>query len=164
MATFSQGIISDDRIEVDQQRIHRILTDPTRLAQLTPLVKSIQDDGNRWTWQLVGINALGIQAAPSFTTLMDIGPEKIAFRPAPDVDERATATGHLTVTRDGDTHTTVAIELVATVELPVPKMAARGVQSVMFQTMKAGGARFADNLLTHLGSPPHRGLNVRPVD
>ncbi len=161
MRTFAQRITSNDRIRIERDPLHAILVDPDMLAQLTPLVQSIEVRGDRWEWQLIGINALGIKAAPRFTTVMDIAETRIAFEPADDTDELAAATGAITVEPDGDAHTVVAIDLTATVELPLPRLATRAVQSVMFSTMKAGGARFAENLLRHLGDPPHRGLDVR---
>ncbi|MEE8601185.1 hypothetical protein [Euzebya tangerina] len=167
MGSFAQRIISDDRIAVAPARVHEVLSTPEMLAELTPLVASIDvhlagPDGDRWTWQLSGVNALGIRAAPSFTTLMDIGEQAIIFAPEPGTDERAMASGRIDVTA-GSTmeETVVAIDLIATVELPLPQLARRAVKSVMFQTMKVGGTRFAENLLRHLGDPWHRGLNVR---
>ncbi len=164
MSTFAQRITSNDRIQVDPVALHEVLVTSKMLARLTPLVASIDVDGERWTWQLVGVNALGINAAPAFTTLMNIDDRRIAFEPDPTTDERATATGVITVEPDGPAHTVVAIDLTATVDLPLPRMTTRAVQSVMFSTMKAGGARFAENLLRHLGNPPHRGLDVRNPD
>jgi uncharacterized protein YndB with AHSA1/START domain len=161
MTTFAQRITSNDRIEVQPERLYEYFVTPHLLAKLTPLVKSIDVDDDHWTWQLVGVNALGINAAPCFTTIMDVDTDRIGFRPDPHADDRASATGTITVEADGPEHTVVAIDLTATVALPLPRMAAKGVQSVMFSTMKAGGSRFADNLLRELGNPYHRGLDVR---
>ena len=162
MAQFAQRITSSDRIAVAPARVHEVLTDPDLLARLTPLVAGITVEGDRWTWRLTGVQAMGVKVAPEFTTMMEIGPNSIAFEPAPDADERASADGQIDVTpgRTED-ETVVAIDLIAVVELPLPKMASRGVKTVMFQTMKVGGSRFADNLLKHLGNPWHRGLDVR---
>ena len=172
MTTFAQRIVSDDLIAVPPSVIHTILSTPDDLAELTPLIDTVtpQEDGDRWVWQLNGINALGISAAPKFTTDMAISDERIAFQPVEGTGERATATGHLEVReprgtdregRSWEGGTFVLIDLVATVELPLPKAMSRPVQRVMFRTMKAGGARFAENLLAHLDGAAHRGLDVR---
>jgi carbon monoxide dehydrogenase subunit G len=160
--TFAQRILSSDRIEAAPEPLRDVLGSPALLAELTPLVQGIEVAGDRWRWQLVGITALGISAAPAFTTVMAVEPTRIAFRPDPSRPERASATGHISVEPDGPDHTVVAIDLTATVDLRLPSVAARAVRSVMYSTMRAGGARFADNLLAHLGDPPHRGLDVRP--
>lgn len=164
MNRFAQGIVSTDRINVQPERVHEIMADPDLLAKLTPLVQKITTDGDRWRWQLVGINALGLSIAPAFLSVMDIGEECITFRPDPHASEMATASGELSVTADGPAHTSLAIDLVATIDLPVPKMMGAAVRRVMFETMKVGGARFADHLLRHLGDPPHSGLNIRAVE
>ena len=164
MTLFTQRVIADDVLAVEPGRVFDVLADPNCLATLTPLVARIETDGERWTWQLVEVSALGVTATARFTTLMDIGSEAIRFRPATDVDERASATGHLEVTADETGGTRVAIDLTATVELPLPRMMSRPVTAVMFATMRGGGSRFADNLLDHLGNPDRRGMEVRAAD
>lgn len=163
MTKFAQGITSTDRIGVPPDRVHRVMADPDLVADLTPLVQGITVDGDRWRWQLTGIRALGLSIAPAFMSLMDIDQECITFRPDPQATEMATATGELSMTEDGPDHTALAIDLVATVDLPLPRIMGGAVRRVMFETMKAGGNRFADNLLRHLGDPPHRGLDIRAV-
>ncbi|WP_157965462.1 hypothetical protein [Euzebya rosea] len=164
MTCFAQRVIANDVLDVEHDRVFDVLADPDCLATLTPLVARIDTNGDRWTWQLVEVSALGVTATARFTTLMDIGTDAIRFRPAPDVDERASATGHLEVTPEADGRTRVAIDLTATVELPLPRMMSRPVTAVMFATMRGGGSRFADNLLDHLGNPGRRGMEVRAAD
>lgn len=162
---FSQTVLSDDLIQIAPEALWEVLVDPELLAELTPLVDRITQLEDRWMWRLVTVNALGIKAAPEFTTLirLDEG-SRIDFEPDPTADERASAQGFLTVGPDGDGGARIAIDVTATVELPLPSVMGRPVRGVMFQTMKAGGSRFARNLLSHLGDPPHRGLDVRAVD
>ena len=160
---FHQRVLSNDRITTSSDRIWQVLVDPVLLARMTPLVDAIMVDGDLWRWRLVKVNGVGLTAAPEFTTLMRLeGGRRIDFDPAPEADDRASARGFLTVDGDGRT-TTLAIDVTATVELPLPRAMARPVNRVMYQTMKAGGSRFARNLLAHLGDPPHRGLDVRAV-
>lgn len=163
MPRFTQTVRSDDRITTTPDRVWAVLVDPALLARMTPLVDVIIVDGERWRWRLITLSGLGMTAAPQFTTVMrlDVG-HRIDFEPAPETDDRASASGFLTVEADGE-DTVVAIDVTATVDLPLPVVMARPVTRVMFSTMKAGGTRFARNLLVHLGDPPHRGLDVRSV-
>ncbi|CAN5360741.1 hypothetical protein BH23ACT9_BH23ACT9_16170 [soil metagenome] len=163
MPTFSQTVLSDDRIKATPEEVWAVLVDPVMLAKLTPLVDTITVEGERWTWRLTTVNGLGLTAAPEFTTVMRLGEgRRIDFEPDPQSGERATAKGFLTVDVDGD-ETILAIDVTASVDLPLPRMMSKPVRSIMFSTMKAGGSRFARNLLRHLGNPSHRGLDVRGV-
>lgn len=164
MAVFTQRVVSDDRIAAPKQDICKVLLDPDQLAVFTPLVDRITVDGDRWTWSLVGVSALGTSVAPTFTTIMDISEDGFAFRPDPGSSDRASARGELRVTPDGPDHTELHIDLTASIELPLPRMARGAVEQVMFRSMKAGGSRFADNLLAHLGNPTRRGMNLRRAD
>lgn len=165
MPRFSQTVLSDDQIQIAPEALWEVLVDPDLLAELTPLVDRITQLEDRWTWRLVTVNALGMRAAPEFTTLIRLHDgTRIDFEPDPSAEERASAEGFLTVGPDGDGGARIAIDVTATVELPLPTVMGRPVRRVMFQTMKAGGTRFARNLLAHLGNPPHRGLDVRAVD
>ena len=161
MTTFAQRIISDDRIAVAPDAVWAVLSDPDRLAGLTPLVDHIRVDGDRWRWQLVTVRGLGLEVALSLTTIMDISDTAIAFRPDPEADDRAGARGQLDVVGDGPDHTTVAIDLEASVDLPLPRLATRAVRGVMYPAMRTAGVRFATNLLHELGDPDHKGINVR---
>lgn len=160
MTTFRQRIVSDDVIAVPTERVWEILLNPQCLADLTPLVDEITAEGRLWTWRLVGVSALGLTAAPRFTTAVNITDESIEFGPVDGSSDRASAAGHLRVTAVDEAHTMVAIDLVASVDLPLPKMAAGAVQRVMFATMRTGGSRFAAAMIRHLGDPWHRGLDV----
>lgn len=164
MTRFAQRVISTDRIRVQPEAVHEVMTDPALLARFTPLIDHIDVHGDRWRWQLAGINAMGISIAPALRTLMDIDTRRIRFRPDPTASEMATATGELSVAHDGSDHTKLAIDLLATVDLPLPSLAGGAVRKVMFQMIKAGGSRFADNLLRHLGDPPHSGLDLRAAE
>jgi carbon monoxide dehydrogenase subunit G len=164
MPTFSQRVLSDDRIDTSPGEVWEVLVTPELLARLTPLVDRITVDGDLWHWRLTPVSGLGMTEAPEFTTLMHLEEgRRISFEPAPGADDRASAVGELRVDADGD-GTTVAIDITASVDLPLPGLMGRAVRGVMFQTMKAGGSRFARNMLAHLGDPPHRGLHVRSGD
>lgn len=161
MAEFSQRIVSDDVIATNPDALWQVLCDPDRVAELTPLVAVVTEEGDRWRWRLTGIKALGIQAAPVFTTVMDIGRLHMRFTPAPDTAERASAAGTLLVRPEEEDRAFIAIDLTATVDVPLPSQLDSPVRRVMFRAMRAGGERFAHNLLDSLGNPWHRGLDVR---
>lgn len=164
MPRFTQTVRSDDRIRTAPEDVWAVLVDPVLLARMTPLVDAITVDGDRWRWQLTKVSGVGMTATPEFTTLMRVEEgRRIEFEPAPEADDRASARGFLTVEADGVDHMVVAIDVTASVDLPLPRAMARPVTRVMFTTMRAGGSRFARNLLAHLGDPPHRGLDVRAV-
>ena len=61
MATFSSHNRSTAEVPASRQQIWDVLRDPEALAELTPLVERITVDGDRWTWQLHGVSALGVQ-------------------------------------------------------------------------------------------------------
>lgn len=160
MPRFTQTVRSDDRISTTPDRVWAVLTDPQLLAQLTPLVDTITPDGDLWRWRLTRISGLGMSAAPQFTTLVRLQEgRRIDFEPPPGARDRASAAGFLTVQPEGE-ETVVAIDVTATVDLPLPRAMQRPVRALMYRTMRAGGTRFARNLVAHLGDPPHRGLRV----
>lgn len=167
MTRFRTTVRTDDIVQVEPDRIWSVLHDPDLLAELTPAVAQITTDGDRWCWRLVGINAMGVSAAPSFTERMsfDEDARRIDFRHDPPAgkSEAAGATGtyHLIVTADG---TYVGIELTAHVDLPLPKLAGGAVRGVMDRTIVAGGQRFADRLMAHLHITRSRGIQVVPPD
>lgn len=161
IATFSTRLIATDRIHAPFDAVWALFSDTERLAALTPLLAEIRPDGDRWRWRMVGITRLGITAAPAFTTLMDIHDTGMRFRPDPQHPEPAAATGEIRVEPKGSGSTQVTLDLTATVELPLPRMARSAVQGAMNATLRAGGRRFTANLLTALGDPEDDGLQVR---
>lgn len=161
MPTFAQRITADDVLDAAPEAVWPVFADPHQLAALAPLVDRIAAEGARWRWHLTGINRLGMTAAPVFTTLVAVDGTAMDFAPDPARQERAAARGRLEVVAAADGGTRVLLDLTATVELPLPALAERGVTRVMYTTLKAGGTRFADNLVAALGHPARRGLAVR---
>ena len=156
MTTFSSRNVSEADVPAPRADIWAILTDPARLASITPLVRSIKADGDLWCWQLAGISALGVKVAPSFVERMDfVDGERIEFTPAPPAgtEERAGATGTYVLSDAGDgTH--LAIDITIEADLPLPKVAKRAVEKVMASMMERTGDRFARNLYDQLGLDP----------
>lgn len=183
MTWFAQRVLAEEHLDADPDVVQGVLVDPDALARLTPLVARIEvgrvEDGGgdvgqdaegggdgaraaveRWTWQLVGISAVGVRAAPRFTTLMAVRPGEVRFRPDPSRTGRSAAEGRIIVAPDDRGWAAVHLDLTARVELPLPRMAGRAVRRAMWETMRAGGARFADALVADLGGVDRVGLQV----
>jgi carbon monoxide dehydrogenase subunit G len=157
MTWFSARTVAWSHVPVSPEPIWRVLTDPSTLAALTPLVRSIEPDGEHWRWTLHGIDGLGIRAQTAFTEQMDfIDGRRIAFTPAPPpgAAERAAIDGVYTLEATTDGGCRVAIDLTARVDLPLPGLARRSVEALMGATMRSTGDRFATNLYEHLGLDP----------
>lgn len=154
MARFSATTRSAVVLAVPRERIWAALVDPELLPRLTPLLRRIEVDGPFWRWHLTGLSVLGVGITPVFTERMvfyegrGIG---YTHAPPPGVLEPAGAEGsYVLVDVPGGTH--LAIELTLTVELPLPRLAAPAVRTVMTATMQRMGERFGVNLMRHLGS------------
>jgi carbon monoxide dehydrogenase subunit G len=154
MTRFQNTIADEATITASRDRVWQALTDPDVLARLTPLLREIRTDGNRWTWYLTSIAALGVSVAPCFTEQMSfVEGERIEYTHVPPagVNERAGAEGWYQLSdADGGTH--LKISLTLCVDLPLPKAASGAVQRVMRSMMNRTGDRFSKNLLDHLGA------------
>lgn len=158
MATFSSHNRSTAEVPASRQQIWAVLRDPDALAELTPLVERITVDGDRWTWQLHGVSALGVQVSPAFTERMIFTEgERIEFHhdPPAGADERAGAEGTYVLADAGEGRTHLAIDITIEVDLPLPRLSAKAVERVMATTMARTGDRFARNLYRRLGIDPH---------
>lgn len=154
MAVFTATVTSQADISAKRQDVWAALTDPVLLPKLTPLLRSIDADGDTWTWHMARIGGLGTSIVASFTEAMtfDEG-TRIAYTHAPPkgVKERSGAEGvYRLADIDGGTH--LDIELTLSVELPLPKASTTAVQKIMKRTMDHTGDKFSANLLAHLGA------------
>lgn len=161
MTTFSARNVSEADVPAPRSAIWAILTDPDRLAAITPLVRSIEADGDLWLWQLTGISALGVKVAPAFYERMEFTEaERIEFTPAPPpgTEDRGGATGTYRLSDaslpEGGEGTHLAIDITIEADLPLPKVSRRAVEKVMASMMDRTGARFARNLYEQLGLDP----------
>lgn len=158
MSRFSATTRSAAVVPAERSRIWDVLTDPVVLPQLTPLLRRIETDGDRWRWHLVKLTVLGVGITPVFTERMtfDEG-RRIEFtHEAPSgVVERTGTEGHYELSDvPGGTH--LAISLTLDVELPLPRLAGPAVTGIMSATMDRMGDRFSANLLRHLGVTARR--------
>ena len=129
-----------------------VLTDPALLPKLTPYLKRIDVDGDRWTWNLTRIPVMSATITPTFTEVMTFEQEqRIGFAHDPaKPDERTGVEGEYVLSPRGQgTH--VAIDLEIWCDLPLPRMARLAVEGVMRTVVGVMGNRFAANMLRHLG-------------
>lgn len=154
MTKFEATVKSEADISADRTKVWNVLTDPVLLPKLTPLLDSIDTDGDTWRWHMMRIAALGVGIAPAFTERMTFENGKrieYTHQPPKGTRERAGAEGTYELTDvDGGTH--LGIELTLCVDLPLPKTAAPAVQRVMLGQMNRTGQRFSVNLLRHLNA------------
>lgn len=83
-------------MDAPRGRLWTALTDPGLVAELTPFVRHIHEDGEHWCWQLAGLTVLGVGVAPAFTERITYDePERIEFRhdPPPGANERSAVEG-----------------------------------------------------------------------
>lgn len=157
MATFSSRNLSVAVVPAARVRIWDVLADAKTLASLTPLVTAIEAAGAVWTWHLRGISALGVSVMPTFTERMAfVAPREIRFshEPPDGPSERAGANGVYTLDEVDDDHTRLSVDITLCVDLPLPRLARRAVQSTMAAMMQRTGDRFATNLYERLSIDP----------
>lgn len=157
MTCFRSRNQSQGDVPAPRQAVWEVLTDPQALTEMTPLLRGITVDGDRWCWQMAGIRALGVEVAPSFTERMRFdAPGRIEFRHEPPAGavERAGADGVYELTELGPDRTHLSIDLTLSVELPLPKLSRRAVERVMTSTMARTGDVFAQRLAHRLGVDP----------
>lgn len=156
MTAFTANNTSSAVVRAPRSQIWAILTDPDKLADLTPLVRTIEANGSTWVWSLAGIKGLGMEVAPTFTEAMDFLPEEridYAHTPPAGTTEWAGADGWYRLA-DHPTGTTVSISITLHVDLPLPRLSTRAVEGVMHQAMVRTGDAFARNLDRELGLRP----------
>jgi carbon monoxide dehydrogenase subunit G len=153
MTRFSATNNSEAVVAADRSEIWAVLTDPVLLPKLTPLLTSIDADGDRWRWHLIRLDVLGVGVGSVFTERMifDEG-RRIDYvhEPPPGAVEKTGAEGWYEL-KDHKQGTHLAISLTLNVELPLPRASRPVVQRVMSETMQRTGDRFSVNLLNHLG-------------
>ena len=152
MATFTVEHVGNDVVTADLPTVWAVMTDPQVIADLTPLVDCITAEGDRWTWELVGISALGVSIKPRFTERMVFDePHRITFAHDPATGRRETAgVEGVYDLEEVEGGTRLRIRMAVSVELPLPRLAGGAVRGVMKASMQQSGNRFWANLLRHL--------------
>jgi carbon monoxide dehydrogenase subunit G len=157
MTWFSARNISMSTVPVRSDEIWQLITDPGTLADLTPLVRSIEATGSQWEWALNGVEALGLKVEAVFTVRMEfIDQRQIIFTHDPPVGsrERAGVEGVYDLASNGRKATDLQVDLTLLVDLPLPGLSRHAVEPVLLSTMRATGRRFASNLYEQLGLDP----------
>ena len=152
MTTFTATTESAAVISARRTDVWRLLTDPAKIAEMTPLLERVHADGDLWRWEMARIPVLGVSVAPSFTERMTFDPERrIDFTHAPPDGrpERGAVEGWYQL-EEVEQGTRLAIRLQLCVELPLPRVAKRAVDTVMGRVMEHMGDRFAVNMLREL--------------
>ncbi|HEY0952757.1 CoxG family protein [Nocardioides sp.] len=154
MTTFSADTRAEAVVDAPRARIWAALTDPALVADLTPFVSTIREDGDHWRWQLAGLKVLGVGVAPAFTERMTyVEPERIEFHhdPPPGATERSSVEGWYSLTEhEAGTRLVTALEI--TLDLPLPRVSGPAVRATMSGVIDQMGERFSRNLLAHLGA------------
>ena len=152
MTAFSTRDVSTAVVNASRDDIWALVSHPATLAELTPLIDSIEQSGELWTWQLRGISALGVSIAPSFTERMHlVEPESIEFAHDPPSNELAGANGTYRLTEIDASTTELHIDITLCADLPLPGLTRKAVEKVMATMMRRTGDAFAANLYQRLG-------------
>jgi len=157
MAWFSSRNISLSTVPVALETLWPLITDAETLASLTPLIRSIEAEGDHWRWTLEGIEGLGLNVEAVFTERMEfVEKSQIVFSHDPPAGqrERAAVEGVYDFVGIDSDATELKVDLTLLVELPLPRLSRMAVEPVMHATMRATGQRFAANLYKHLGLDP----------
>ncbi len=154
MTIFTAATEAKAVVRASREEIWAVLIDPDLIAQFTPFVTSITADGELWTWQMSGLDVLGVKVSPSFTERMVFDePDRIEFHhdPPDGTRERSGVEGWYDLTEVAEgTHLATGLEI--SLDLPLPKVSGRAVRATMKGVIDKMGDRFSKNLLDHLGT------------
>lgn len=151
MTRFTSSTQSEAVITADRDRVWELLTDPDAVARLTPLLKSIDVDGDLWIWHMGTIPGLPVKFAPTFTERMTQTPkERIEYEHAPRGGKEPAAVKGWYALDEHPEGVKLGIYLEICVALPLPKVAGGMVTKVMGQVMEGMGDRFAKRMLAEL--------------
>lgn len=152
MNRFSARNRSEAVLRSAPQEVWKVLTDPQLLVRMTPNLRAIDVDGDRWTWHLSRIPVLSATITPTFTEVMSFEEQRrIGFthdRSMPD--ERTGVEGEYLLTPAGN-GTRVSIDLRIDCDLPLAAMTRPAVETAMRTVVAAMGRRFGANMMRHLG-------------
>lgn len=152
MSSFSATTTAEAVVAADRRAIWDALVDPALVARMTPFVRSIRAGDGTWSWQMTGLEVLGVGITPAFTERMTFTAlERIEFdhEPPAGTTERTGVNGWYDLAEvEGGTRLRTSMEVVA--ELPLPRVSAPAVTAAMKRVMATMGDRFSRNLLDHL--------------
>lgn len=154
MTAFSAKTSAEAIVPVERQKIWDVLIDPDLVAELTPFVRSIREEGDYWIWSMSGLEVAGVGFAPTFTerlTLEHLQRIDFVHEPPDGGTERAGVHGWYDLSDAGDGKTRLETSLEICADLPVPRFSGPVVRSTMKGVMATMGDRFSKNLLKHFG-------------
>lgn len=153
MTRFTASTQTDGVVTADRDAVWELLTDPAAVTRMTPLVREIEVDGDRWVWHMSGIPGLPVAFAPTFTERMHFQPKsRIDYEHAPRGRHEPAAVNGTYTLDDHPAGTHLGIRLEMCVSLPLPKLAAPMVQRAIGQVFGMMGDRFGARLLDELGA------------
>lgn len=155
MATFTTSTRSRATVTASPEDVWAALTDPDRVAALTPFLHRVTARGEHWVWEMTKVPVLGKSFSFTFTERMSFEePRRMEFSHDPaagDGDESAGVEGwyHLEPRSAG---TRLETSMAISVDLPFPGVTRPAVTAAMKGVVTLMGQRFSQNLLHHLGA------------
>ena len=107
MNWFTATTSSQADVAADRDAVWDVLTDPDALAELTPLLRRIDVDGDLWRWCFTQVPLLGLAVTPAFTERMRFsraGADRLRARPAGGVARTVRRGGLVHPRRRGRRH------------------------------------------------------------
>ena len=155
MTTFTTSTHSSATVTAPPERVWDVITDPDRIAELTPFLSRVTARGGHWVWEMTKVPVLGKSFSFTFTERMTFDePRRMEFSHDPAAGtgpESAGVEGWYDLSPAGG-GTRLETRMEISVDLPFPKIARSGVQTGMKGVVGAMGQRFAQNLLRELGA------------
>ncbi|MAO79319.1 SRPBCC family protein [uncultured Nocardioides sp.] len=154
MTRFTAGTQAQAVITASREAVWALLEDPDAIADMTPFVRRITADGEHWTWDLSGLDVLGVKVSPTFTEKMTFDkPERIEFHHDPPAGEteRSAVEGWYDLS-EHERGCELRTSLEITLDLPLPKLSSKAVTATMKGVVAKMGDRFSANLLERLGA------------
>lgn len=156
MPRFAVSRVSTADVDASMDEVFSILEQPAKVAELTPHLESIIDQGDgTWVWRMGGIHAPMGLINPEFTERMTlVRPTLMEFRHEPPAgrSEIAGADGiyRLTPRADGLPGCTLHIDLTVATFLPLPALSKPLVRSTMNRVIDHMGKGFSRNIIDEL--------------
>lgn len=149
MTRFSAEVEDVGLVEAPRELVWAVLTDPDRLARMVSQVERIEVLDGHWRWHMRGFAALGVDVRPTFTVRMHLEQEELlrfTHDELPGERDIMGVDGEYRLRDASGGGTCVQITSVVHVELPLPRMVAKGVEKVMLLEMWRTGRGFAESL------------------
>lgn len=155
MTTFTTSTRSEATVTAPPRQVWEAITDPDRIAALTPFLSRVTARGEHWVWEMTKVPVLGTSFSFTFTermTFEDLRRMEFTHDPAAgDGGESAGVEGWYDLT-EVPQGTRLETSMEISVDLPFPGMTRPAVTAAMKGVVTLMGQRFSQNLLRHLGA------------